>query len=76
MEDAYIGKWFGEAQAAAAGRVPGTFHITLPIRVPDGANAREFAEALVETIQQNAPDSKPVMGQRLEDLDADVRGVS
>ena len=46
MEDAYIAKWFERVRSVAAGRVPGVFYITLPIRVPDGANAGQFAESL------------------------------
>jgi hypothetical protein len=53
MEDAYIAKWFARARKIVAGRVPGTFYITLPIRVPEGGDAERFAEALIETIHAN-----------------------
>jgi hypothetical protein len=53
MEDAYIHKWFQNARKIVAGRVPGKFYITLPIKLPRGADAGRFAEALVDTILMN-----------------------
>ena len=53
MEDAYIDRWFEKVRGVVAGRVPGFFSLVLPIRVPDGADGRQFAEALVETIHRH-----------------------
>ena len=53
MEDAYIDKWFAQVRKIVAGRVPGIFYITLPIRVPEDADAEQFAEALIKTIRAN-----------------------
>jgi len=52
-EDSYLGKWFERVRRSAAGRVPGFFHIRLPIRVPFGADADRFAEELIATISEN-----------------------
>jgi hypothetical protein len=53
MEDAYIDKWFQRARKVVAGRVPGKYYITLPIRVPQGVEPERFGEALVKTIAVN-----------------------
>jgi hypothetical protein len=53
MEDAYIDKWFQNARKIVAGRVPGKFYVTLPIKLPRGEDAGRFAEALVDTILMN-----------------------
>jgi hypothetical protein len=53
MEDAYIDKWFEKARRLVVDRVPGLFYISLPIRVPAGADAGQSAEALVHTIRAN-----------------------
>jgi len=53
MEDAYFHKWFEKARALVAGRVPGRFYLTLPIRIPRDADAERFAKAVIETIHAN-----------------------
>jgi hypothetical protein len=54
MEDAYIDKWFARVRAYAVGRVPGVFHVTLPISVPHGMDADAFARTLTDLIVREA----------------------
>ena len=53
MEDAYVDKWCARARKVVAGRVPGKYYITLPIRIPRGVEPERFGEGLVETIRVN-----------------------
>jgi hypothetical protein len=67
LEDAYIDKWFARVRAYAAGRVPGVFHITLPISVPRGIDAIAFAQTLTDLIvrETDALASAAALGKRL-----------
>jgi hypothetical protein len=73
MEDAYIDRWFEKVRGVVAGRVPGFFSLVLPIRVPDGADARQFAEALVETIHRHHAAIAQGKGKQVEFTVAGIR---
>jgi hypothetical protein len=75
MEDAYIDRWFARVRAYAAGRVPGVFHITLPISVPRGVDADVFARTLTELIVREA-DALTAAARSGKMLQFDVESMS
>src|SRR5262249_35206960 len=74
-EDAFLAKWFERVRAIVAGQVRGLFYLTLPIRIPNGANPVQFAQDLIVTIQRHYDDIAR-QGHQGKMLEFTVAGVS
>lgn len=73
-EDAFFAKWFGAVQARAQRRLNGTFHVGMPVRVPDGLDPNRFADDLLTVIDREKA-SLAELGRQGQGLLEDVQGV-
>lgn len=73
-EDDYFAKWFARVQARVQGQVAGTFHIGMPIRVPDGLDPTRFADDLLVVIDREKA-ALAAVSREGKGLFLDVQGI-